>query len=380
MGRTGSGVEVRANSIRITARHKGYDPIKRTLTRGGVALKPTKANIAYAERLVLTIRAAMRAGTYRAADYFDEDAKTAIDTVSAAIDRWLKVSGAKKESTQRAFAGIGRFWSTKLGAVQLSKLTKSQILIALQETGASGKTKNNKLSVLRQALKLAVDDGLLETDPSERIEAFAHQSEQVEVFTPAERDRLLAYFRERYGVEVWAWFTHQFWSGLRTGEGLALEWADVDFKSGTIRINKTLTDAKIVRTTKTSKARTVHMNEQSRAALQAMRPISELAGGRVFYDPRYAKPWHSDQQPRCEFWEPALKHLKMAPRSPYSTRHTYASVLLTAGVKPAFGAAQLGNNVLIFCKTYATWMGGESDAHEMQKLKPATMRASKTLV
>ena len=68
---------------------------------------------------------------------------------------------------------------------------------------------------------------------------------------------------------------------------------------------------------------------------------------------------------------PCLKRLGIRYRPPYNTRHTYASMLLMAGMKPAYCAGQLGHSVEIFHSTYAKWIPGAGDDAEMAKLESA---------
>ena len=56
-------------------------------------------------------------------------------------------------------------------------------------------------------------------------------------------------------------------------------------------------------------------------------------------------------------------------RRPYNLRHTYATIMLMAGMNPAFCARQLGHSVEMFLRTYAKWISGEQDAREMERLK-----------
>ncbi|MGE4340701.1 MAG: hypothetical protein AB7E55_32830 [Pigmentiphaga sp.] len=56
-------------------------------------------------------------------------------------------------------------------------------------------------------------------------------------------------------------------------------------------------------------------------------------------------------------------------RPPYNARHTYATMCLMAGMRPAFIAKQLGHSLQILLSRYARWLDGEGDWDEMQKLQ-----------
>jgi integrase len=67
-------------------------------------------------------------------------------------------------------------------------------------------------------------------------------------------------------------------------------------------------------------------------------------------------------------WRPTLKALGIRYRPPYNARHTYATMCLMAGMKPAFIAKQLGHSIQILLARYARWLDGASDWAEMEKL------------
>lgn len=56
------------------------------------------------------------------------------------------------------------------------------------------------------------------------------------------------------------------------------------------------------------------------------------------------------------------------PRRQYDTRHTYATLCLTARMNPAFIANQLGHSVEMLLSTYAKWISSASDWRELHKL------------
>lgn len=63
-------------------------------------------------------------------------------------------------------------------------------------------------------------------------------------------------------------------------------------------------------------------------------------------------------------------------RKPYNTRHSYATMMLMAGMTPAFCAAQLGHAVGMLLGTYARWIDGANNALEMQRLEATLDRDS----
>jgi integrase len=84
MGRTTGGVEVREASIRLSFTAVGVR-YRHTLMLEGEAMLPTPANVKYAHRLIAEIRACVKTGAFRMADYFP-DAEPSAPTQDASTE------------------------------------------------------------------------------------------------------------------------------------------------------------------------------------------------------------------------------------------------------------------------------------------------------
>lgn len=120
-----------------------------------------------------------------------------------------------------------------------------------------------------------------------------------------------------------------------------------------------------------SVAREVILNNPALGAIQAQRQYTQVAGASVFNTPRYSAQWEEERAFRRSFWTPTLKLLGIRYRRPYNMRHTYATVMLMAGMTPAFCAKQPGHSVEMFLKTYSKWLDGDQDDLEMSRLESA---------
>jgi integrase len=78
------------------------------------------------------------------------------------------------------------------------------------------------------------------------------------------------------------------WAGLRTSELCALEWGDIDWRRGTLRVQRAKTQVSDeAETTKTrSGVRDVKLLGPALDALQAQKPHTFMKGGVVFENPR----------------------------------------------------------------------------------------------
>lgn len=151
------------------------------------------------------------------------------------------------------------------------------------------------------------------------------------------------------------------WSGLRTSELVALEWGDIDWRQKRCRITRAITQAGKgeAETTKTTAGtRTIDLLPRALDALKKQKALSFLhPSGRVFINPRTGNPWIGDQAIRKTLWAHALKRAGVRYRRPYQTRHTYASMMVSAGEPLAWVSKQMGHtSVVTTARIYSGWI------------------------
>lgn len=375
MGRKGTGVEAREKSIRISFTLADGQQRKETLKTDGQPLPPTPANLKYATRLAGEIRDKIRHGTFTYGDYFPASLHATTGqgtTVADQLDLWLKIQTDKAPSTRKGYGVAVEWWKTHLGKKLLRALLHTDILTALAtEPAWSGKTRNNKVSVLRQALQLAIRDGAIKSNPVDGIEAASHQRPDPDPFSLDEAEAILADMRKHYDPQIALYFEFKFFTGLRTSESLALRWESIDWRQGHMVVREALVLGENQDRTKTHRTRTVQLNSRALAVLKAMKERTFLlkVGGWVFVDPRTGQQFTDDEPPREMYWRPTLRRIGMRYRSPYETRHSYATIMLMSSVTPAYAAKQMGHSIEMFLRTYSKWIDGGQNAVEMRKIE-----------
>ena len=101
-------------------------------------------------------------------------------------------------------------------------------------------------TVLRQVLQLAVDDGLIPTNPADRAlydlrRSHNYDNDKQIALTIDEQKLFLRYIRTHSVYSHWyPIFDVLLNTGMRIGEATALTWDDIDFENNTIQVNKTL--------------------------------------------------------------------------------------------------------------------------------------------
>ncbi|MDD6056618.1 MAG: site-specific integrase [Helicobacteraceae bacterium] len=107
-------------------------------------------------------------------------------------------------------------------------------------------------------------------------------------------------------------------SGMRTGEVLALNWTDIDFQLNKIRVCKSMQQNGIIGTTKTNQIRNIDLLRNAREGLES---LSETRIGRIF---KYYRSAHLYKE-----WDALLQKCEIQHRRIYNLRHTFATLMLT---------------------------------------------------
>lgn len=321
-------------------------------------LEPTPANLKRAAMHRAAILQAIERGEFDYAVTFP-NSKKALKfakvpqevigmTVTMYLDRWLDEQKKKlKASTWDDYRKIlNNTWIPKIGKIELVALRRADIKAVVSEMKCSNKRITNVLSALRSALHDAVhDDELIDENPIanwtyQNAETVKAESD-VDPFTKEEQAAILNKCHGQFKNLV----QFAFWTGLRTSELCALDWADIDERRGVLTVSKALTQASDeVEVPKTeSGKRDVKLLGMALQALAAQRKITGDAGKEVFQDPGKLERWSGDQAIRKGYWKPALVAADVRYRRPYQTRHTYASMMLTADEHPMWVAQQMGH-------------------------------------
>ena len=93
-------------------------------------------------------------------------------------------------------------------------------------------------------------------------------------------------------------------------------------------------------------------------AINALRNQLQYTEGKdhVFYNPVTDKPWNNSDRVK-RFWDRVIKRAGVEYRIPYTTRHTFASLMLSSGVNPMWVARQMGHRDWgMIRKVYGRWI------------------------
>lgn len=364
MGRDGRGVRaVSESSIEITFMYRGVR------CRERIPLKPTATNLKRAEQHKAAVEHAIANGTFdyavtfpgspRAAKFAPEASQ---ETLAGFLTRWL--AGKKQHVSSSTHEGYRKIVELRLvpalGSVLLVDLKRKTIRDWLNTLEVSNKTLSNIQSCLRSALNDAVnEEELIEANPlagwkfSRKDQV---KEDDVDPFSPEEQRAILSTLDGQAKNLV----QFAFWTGMRTSELVALDWNDVDWLKAEIYVTRAMTQAAggEAEVTKTlSGKRRIKLLAPAMEALVAQKAHTFLAGNEVFQNPRTLERWKGDQPIRKTMWAHAVKKAGVRYRRPYQTRHTYASMMLSAGEHPMWVAGQMGHSDwTMIARVYGRWM------------------------
>lgn len=253
-----------------------------------------------------------------------------------------------------------------LGSAKLETLSRQRLqdLITSLQTDRQLSRRTIQLSVvvLKAALETAVLDHLIPRNPADRLVLPKKAHTEMRVLSAEQMATFLRKTSERpYGV-LW---TLLLTAGFRPQEALALQWGDVDFDTGTIKIVRALVETSpgtyAVGPVKVEASRRnvtvpqgtleslrVHRRKQAAAILKAGKAYQQQ--GFIFATRTGGYLRISNIAPH---WKADLKAAGLPVVRLYDARHSHQTALLGAGVNPKVVAERGGHSVEVLMSTYA---------------------------
>lgn len=353
--------------IRITFSYRGV------LCRETLKIEPTKANLKYAERLRGEILNAIGLGTFNYTEYFPDSKRARLfghactkATVGELLEAYMKIATKTLEpSTVNGYKKVCEaHLYPQFKQIPVKELSSITIRNWVTELNCTLKTVRNILTPLRNTLDQALNDGLIDKNPLDRLVLSKlinkDTSKSDWEVDPFDREEIAAILNEATG-QARNLFQFAFFAGLRTSELIALEWNDVDWIKGLIRVSKAIVLKQEKGTKTKSGFRDVLLLPPALDALKNQKHFTWLKDNRIFHNPRTNTPWETDAQIRKTAWHHILKKAGIRYRNPYQTRHTYASMMLSAGENPLWVASQMGHkDTEMIIKHYGRWIPDKS--------------------
>jgi len=239
-----------------------------------------------------------------------------------------------------------------LGEKPISEITRGmvkQLLLRKVADGYSPSTVTHIKNAISGPLNIAIDDEVIASNPAHKLgKIFKVQDRKLKTdpLTREEVKVLLDTFREDYQWYYPVALTLAR-TGLRLGEGLGLQWGDIDFNGGFLMVRRNISRNRI-ETPKSGKIRRVDISKQLSFTLKQLkhdRRIDRLKKGKV-------SEWiflNQDGE-RLEAWRfqrvfnAALDKAELRKVRVHDLRHHYASALIQQGESLAYIKDQLGHH------------------------------------
>ncbi len=262
--------------------------------------------------------------------------------------------GLKAESLRfmrLRFSTILKLLNIKESA-KVSKITKESV--TNYHNNAFKKYKKNTLislsALLKSFLAFCESERFLSQNPYYAITLKnAQEAKEIDPFNLEEVKSLI---ENAPSLRLKAFLAVAFFTGLRTGEQLALLWSDIDFKNKKINIDKSLN---------LSGAITSPKNKPSIREVDLLEPVEKILKELKASEPAHKKMIFLSIPKRTQefqlMFKKLLKALNLKDRKLYTTRHTFASLMLSQGEEAMWVSKTLGHKDLnTTYKTYSHYI------------------------
>ena len=295
---------------------------------------PTKA---MADRFRVLTEAEMMSGTWMPPERRRE-------TVGEWAERWLASGHAWKPKTRVDYEMRVRVYvEPRWGTREITSITRAEVrdwVAELIEDGSKPSTVRHAVGTLSRVVSLAVEDGVLNANPCDRVRLPRLPSAGVRPLTPSEVERLAKALPE-YALLI----RTAAWTGLRAAELCGLRAKRVDLDRRVLEVTETLSEAGghlYVVPPKTYQSRSVPIPSPLAAQL---RDYLAAQGG----DPeRYVFTVPTGQPIRWRNFSKLFHAAAVAVNLPdlrfHDLRHTNAALLIAEGAHPRSVMERLGHS------------------------------------
>ena len=329
-----------------------------------IAMEDTPNNRKKLEKAIERMEAEMLLGVFDYAKYFPKSArlaeiKTAENLINAVssktpiFSKYCEIWVTDKEIEWRSsYAGkirivIRKYLTPYFGTIPVINIKKSDIL-GFRSSLAKVTYGNNqeclspsRINQIMTVLRMILDSAAEQYDfdsPYKNIKNLKQGKIEVTPFSLEEVHKILSTVRDDFKP----YYTIRFFTGMRTSEIDGLQWENIDLQRREIHIREALVNGVLGGTKTYGSDRTIQMSDRVYQAFLQQKSLNNGKSDFVFCN-RDGGPLDY-RLVNKRVWHPILRFLGLTPRRAYQTRHTAATLWLSAGENPEWIARQLGHS------------------------------------
>lgn len=345
------------------------------------------ASIKYASNKLSSIKTEIQENRFEYARHFPtsihahQNSTGTIDrtrTIEGGVALWLSVHEQKSaRSTYKGYHHKANHVTNYFKRRRISDISKSEIELfqtSLLKARLSPKSVNDIFTVLRGVFSDAYSDGIIHTNPLDRITNIERDAfcDHADPFTREELSQIATVRTRRQGDINLIMFAC--WCGLSLSEVIALSWEDIDTNHWTVHVRRARVGTEYKVPKERSRNRKVELIDQAITWLKRQLPVTsnltpiDISVRQrdnvttknetirlVFLNGKSNAPWHASSLGR--WFTGHLKRAGVRHRGPNQCRHTFASQCLSSYVPVEWLARQLGHSDTTMIKRhYGRWI------------------------
>lgn len=248
----------------------------------------------------------------------------------------------RRELTQRNYQRVYEmhilpyFGKRALDTIKPSDLAKWQNELLKER---SAKTVKSIRTVFQTILEDAMMDDLIKINPFSKVKSpILSEVRDKKPFLASEMFAIIDSMPEH----IKCFFAIGFFTGMRTGEIIGLQWQDIDWNEKIIKVRRSRRQGLETKPKTKNSIRDVEMIDALLPYLKHHRKMCDKKSVYVF-ETYMGKPFNTCDKISSHYWRPTLQNLGLPYRNLYQMRHSFASLMISNGEDILWVSNMLGH-------------------------------------